>query len=405
MSQPKAEELERILRLDEKRLARVHELPVDTESDNSRWPPSRLELMATKEEMDRANLTPTCIVRNYLYADVGQIVSPGGTGKTTMLLHESICIALKRPVWGMETVTAGWTLIVTKEDQRERLVARLREIMNEMALSDNERATVLANVIFLDVTGSDRKLLFVADGNIARTKTAQDIVAAYREDPPIHVIFDPTVSFGASEGMVNDNEQALIEVARYVVRELGCCFRYVHHTGKANARAKETDQYSGRGGSALADGSRMTVVLESWNKKDPPPPGCTISGFATAFKLHRHKISHAPPNQPAIWVRREGFRFDAFTELQRTPEEREKAQMDQVELFLASRLKSDEYHTRRSLEAQADKLSMRRGELRAAIETLAARGRLVESDLPETLRQGRRKAYLRPVNYCAEKVT
>lgn len=373
------------------------------EKEEPRWPPKREALMPTGDEVKNAELAPRCIVTNYLYCDVGQIVSPGGTGKTTMLLHEAVCIALKRPVWGMETLTDGWTLFVTKEDQRERLLARLREIMTAMDLTDAEREKVLRRVIILDVTGADnKKLLFVEDGNIRRTNVARMIVDAYRDDRPLQIIFDPTVSFGASEGLVNDNEQGLIEVGRYIVNELGCSFRYVHHTGKANARAKESDQYSGRGGSALADGSRMTVVLEAWDRKETPPMGCAIGRFVSAFKLKRHKVSYAPPNQPVIWIRRDGFAFDAFTEAQQTPDEQREARIDQVERFLTSRLKDGEHHTQNTLIAQKSVMGgIPRDDLREAISTLLARGRVIEKELPKELRHGGRKFYLCPSN-CAE---
>lgn len=366
-------------------------------AQSAQWPPSRRALVATVEELSAAELTPTCIVQDYIYADVGQIVAPGGTGKTTLLLHEAVCIALGRPVWGLPVVTPGWTLLLTKEDQRERLLARLREIMAALGLDAGERETVLGSVVILDVTGSTAKLLRVSDGNILRTEMAEQIVAAYRDDRPRQIVIDPVVSFGASEGMVNDNEQALVEVARHLVRELGCCVRYVHHTGKANARARETDQYSGRGGTALPDGSRMTVMLEGWDGSEMPPAGCYAATGASLIKLRRHKISYAPPHLPTIWIRREGWSFAGYLEVARTEAEVLEAQIDQVERFLASRLAAGEYHTVRSLEAQAKIIDMSRADLRIAIETLRARGRITEKDLPLERRHGRRSRYILPI--------
>jgi hypothetical protein len=37
-------------------------------------------------ELATARLTPRCIVESYLYADVGVLAGPGGTGKTTLAL-------------------------------------------------------------------------------------------------------------------------------------------------------------------------------------------------------------------------------------------------------------------------------------------------------------------------------
>ena len=240
------------------------------------------------EEWFSAQLTPKCIVKNYLYADVGQIIAPGGTGKTTLLLYEAACIALGREIWGLRVECPGWTLIVSKEDQRERLIARLRAICESLDLSREETIIVRNSVIIRDVTGNALKLLFLSEGNIQRTVFAQRLVDAHRGDPPVQVIFDPTISFGASESMVNDNEDALVQVARYLVGELDCCVRYVHHTGKANARAVNVDQYSGRGGTAMPDGSRMTSTLMPAADNDVLPQGCGRGEGVSVLKLDRH---------------------------------------------------------------------------------------------------------------------
>jgi hypothetical protein len=129
-------------------------------------------------------------------------------------------------------------------------------------------------------------------------------VERYQADPPAVVAFDPLVSFGASEGMVNDNENGIVTAARRIVRGLHCCVRVIHHTGKGNARGGTLDQYSGRGGSALPDGSRMTTVLQAWSPEDGsglhPPPGCRAGPEASITVMNRAKLSYAPPNLPRI---------------------------------------------------------------------------------------------------------
>jgi hypothetical protein len=271
--------------------------------------------------------------------------------------------------------------------------------MRAMELTAEQRARVLADVIPLDITGTPTKLTAVFDGNILWESLGEEIIAAYQADPPALVIFDPLVSFGASEGMVNDNEQALIEVARAIVRGLNCCVRYVHHTGKANAREGTTDQYSLRGGSALPDGCRMVAVLATWNGKDTLPAGCIAAADAAVFRLERPKLSYAPPNLPTIWIRREGFGYEHFAEYRMSPEQATAARVDQLEQFLLSGINAvqPDYHTRTTLDGQLEALSMSRAELRAALGTLLARGRVVEAPLPAERRHGGRQTFLCPL--------
>lgn len=356
----------------------------------------RAELAISAAELQAASLAPRCLVENYLYADVGVVCAPGGVGKTTMLLHEGICIALGRPVWGMPVHATGWVLFVTNEDPRERLAARLREIMRAMGLTEEEQRRVREAFIPLDVTGTGTKLTFLDDGNIVWTSLAKDLADCYRDDPPDLIIFDPLVSFGASEGLVNDNEQALVNVARHLVRELGCCVRYVHHVGKVNARAQTTDQYSGRGGSALPDGCRMVAVLAAWNESDTLPAGCKAAPGVGIFKLERPKLSYARPNLPTVWIRREGFAYEHFIEYPQSPDEAAAARVEQLERYISHCVKGrpPEYHTRKTLEESATKIGMTRNALRAALATLEAQARVVTVPLPPMHRHGGRQTFL-----------
>ncbi|OOZ34958.1 AAA family ATPase [Solemya velesiana gill symbiont] len=361
--------------------------------------PSFDELKVTEDELNAAQLTPKCIVENHTYADVAQLIAPGGTGKTTIILYELIRIALGRDVWGCKVVNPGWSLIVTAEDQREQLLARMREILGAMNLIPDERQKAVSSIRIWDVTGEHCKLVFVADGMVQLTNLADRIIEAHKDNPPAVIVFDPLVSFGASEQRVNDNEQALVTAARRIVRALDCCVRYVHHTGKGNAREKALDQYAGRSGSAMADGTRMTFVLHPWEEGDQlkPPPGCRPDRNSSITVLARPKLSYSRPNLPNIWIKRTGYRFESFMELYQTPEQRAAAQANQMHQFLTHELNQGKYYTKNNLDTKAELLGMTRKDLRAAIVDLEITGRVVDTDLPKDQRHGNRKTFLKPI--------
>ena len=364
-------------------------------------PPTRMSLAIGDDELRGAELTPKCIVEKHLYADLAQRVAPGGTGKTTLSLWEAVHIVLGLDLYGCKVVTPGWVLIVTAEDRRERLIARLRRIMDDMNLDSRQRRAVQQGIAIWDVTGEHAKLVQEEDGNLLPTPLADHIIAAYQGNPPVLVEFDPLVSFGASESRINDNEQALVQAARRVVNGLDCCVRYVHHTGKANAEKKSIDQYAGRGGSALADGSRMTAVLQSWTPRDPgqrPPAQLRLTPESSVMLYARPKLSYAPPNLPLIWIKREGFRFEWAEHLQRSDKEIRAEQAEQILRFLASEIRLERFHTKTSLRSQTTALSMSQHQIRDALDELVIANRLVTQPLPKQYRHGGRKEYLCPAD-------
>jgi RecA-family ATPase len=369
-------------------------------------PPDVFSLNITEAELAAARLTPDCIVSQYLYADVAQLAGPGAAGKTTLVLYEALRIVLGRPVFGLPVRRPGWVLIVTAEDARPRLVARLRELMAHEPMTPEARALVLRSIRIWDVSGQALRLITMAQGSVVLTTLADQMAAAYKADPPVMALFDPVVSFGASELAVNDNEQGLITAARRIVRELGCCVRFLHHTGKAHAREKIVDQYAGRGGSALADGSRMTCVLQPWVPGDSgnPPPGFDPDPDAGMARLVRAKLSYAPPNLPTIWVKRTGFRYEFAIESPALgPDEARETRAQQLLEFVKTELAAKRLHSRNTLDAEVKSAGFRtRAELRQALAFLESGGRIIEDLLPEAQRKGGRQHYLRPANLAGE---
>lgn len=269
--------------------------------------------LSSDDEWTRAQLTPRCLVTDYLFADVAQLVAPGSAGKTTLLLYEAVLLALQRPLWGLETLCPCKTLILTKEDVRERLVARIRTICEALELSPEDVATVRQSIALVDLTGYPAvRLATVERGRVVGTDLARRVVDRYfTSDRPDMVVFDPLVSFGADETLVNANEQALIESARTIIRLVpDTCVRLVHHTGKLAARDGLVDAYAGRGGSALADGSRMVTVLHRVESGGSLllPPGWDAH-TQNIVSLVRAKLSYAPPNLPDLLIRRTGFAY------------------------------------------------------------------------------------------------
>jgi RecA-family ATPase len=210
---------------------------------------------------------------------------------------------------------------------------------------------------------------------------------------PVLVVIDPAVSFGVGEARVNDAEQGLIEAARRIRNALGCAVEYVHHSGKANARDRATDQYSGRGGSALADGARMVSVLapvtaDEWLAET----GQELAEDENAIRLALPKLSYCP-KQPDILIRRRGYLFEHVEPSTNGKQAAVAANADMIHRLLVSELQAGRRHSKNTLEHQVE---LKRTDLRAALDWLEACGRLEWRANPSG-GQGGRRHYLHPV--------
>ena len=346
-------------------------------------------------ELNSAKLHPKCIVENMYYSDVGALFAPGGIGKTTVRIYESICIALGRTLWGYPVVNPGKTIIMTAEDPRELILARMREIMNAMNLTPVERRLVMDQIMVIDVSGDIQRLAESdSANNLVITSLADSIVERYQNDQIAQFIFDPAIRFGPGERYINDGEDMIIIACRRIVKGLNCLVQIIHHTGKQNARNGTLDQYSGRGGSAFSDGCRMVTVLSNNGDMKNPPEGYELLPGDSGFVMARPKLSYCKP-QPNIWIRRHGWEFDYFTEEVKSSDEILSRNMERIANFLRDELHHGRKYSRNTLESTSlDDLKMSRNELRVALDSLAVCGRVVEKDLPSEERQGGRKTYL-----------
>jgi RecA-family ATPase len=272
------------------------------------------------EELLAAQLYPRVLIKNYLYADLRNLIAAGGIGKTTMLIIEAICAALGRPIWGFEVPKPFRTVFVTKEDPREIFAGRLREAMAEMRLGESEKTQVLSMVYVVDLRGDSRKLAHVGPGGTITPdeKHLNALIEHILPIKPDRIIFDPLVSFTVGESHVNEAEQGVVEAARYIMRKIpNIAVDVVHHTGKANARNMAVDQYAGRNGSALPDGSRMVAVMiephrDAFLEETGVQlfPGDGRVGLRMAFP--KTSYCRRPPD---IYLIRDGFRFELLAQV------------------------------------------------------------------------------------------
>jgi RecA-family ATPase/phage/plasmid primase-like uncharacterized protein len=348
----------------------------------------------TAEELASARSSPDCIVENLFFSDVGNLIAPGGVGKTTLMIHMLACIVTGRPCLGEVVRKPGPVLLVTAEDSREILVARLRSVMNGLNLSDAERGLVMGDLRIADVSGEGFKLTEVVGDVVRPNGNLAVIIEFAKEIKPVLIAIDPAVSFGVGEQRVNDAEQGLIEAARKLRNELNCGVIYIHHSGKVNGREKTLDQYSGRGGSAFADGSRMVHVLQNMTPSEwQEATGDELAESQSGLILARPKMSYCPPPGD-ILIRRTGFLFERVDRVDNSKGRQTERRSNQVLQLIVNELNQGRRHSQHSLELIGCGLS--RAELKSSLAWLEATGRVEERKRNDTGKGGARR-YLHPI--------
>lgn len=352
----------------------------------------------TMEGIRAARLTPRTIAEGYLWADLAVLAAPGGTGKTTIVLCEAVNLALGRSIWGHYVPEPASTLFVTAEDSSERLQARLFKVMEGMSLSEYDMRKVISRITIWDVTGEMLRLAEIGKGgNIELTPLADEIVKAFQGRHLGVVNFDPTVSFGPGERMVNDAEQSLVTAARRIIKGMNCCVRLIHHTGQNAAQTKSTDQYAVRGGSALPDGARMVFILQPENK----PQGVTLHPGETCLRMAMPKCSYA--RQKGDWfIIRDHWTFRCGrqpTEAERASEVRGEldADINNLVQFIRDERASDRYYGKADLDHQSP-LGWTRARMRQVLSAAQTRRMLTTETEPKPNGAGRPREILIPAD-------
>ena len=341
--------------------------------------PVKLDADITEDEWNTARARPRAVIDRWFYEDVGVFVAPGGTGKTTLLLFQMIHLVLGLDLFGHTVMAPGPVVLLTAEDSRETLVARLRQMCLEMGLTPQQVREVRESILITDMSGKGIKLTKVEKDVVVPSIHLDKLVVEVGLRCPSLLVIDPMVSFGIGESRINDAEQGMIDAARRIRNVAKCGVIYVHHTGKANAREETLDQYSGRGGSALADGARMVHVLQRMTpEKWTEATGDVLSGDDAAFVLARPKMTWCPP-QPNIYVKRRGF---TFTHHDHIGSEAGAAKVnniadDKVFAFLKAEWLAGKHYTQNTLQ---DAKVLPQNATRQAVHRLLAAGRLIRVD-------------------------
>lgn len=273
-------------------------------SVKERWLPKR----ATLEDLRNKNkLRKPSIFKDWSSRDITLINADGGTGKTTMLLFETVHAALGLPCYGFIPTGKFKTLFVVGEDDAEKMYAVLGTICEDLNLTEAQLEEVLDRVIIK----KDIDLLLISKNRegflIPNYAALNEIVKECEDFKPDRVIFDPIASFWGSEAALNDMSKTVAKWCGLLRDKLNCEVVLVNHIGKASSQSKDITQFAGRGGSALPSHARINKVMRRVDKNEyAEMSGKTLGDNEQAILQVCTKYTDYSPilDQPILFLRK-----------------------------------------------------------------------------------------------------
>jgi RecA-family ATPase len=202
---------------------------------------------------------------------LGLLASPGGKGKTAVLMHLAGHVAAGVDWCGLKVVEPGAVVLVVGEEDLHECHRRLHRVWGGMA--DDARGKAAARTLVLPLAGTGDNRLVSEDPvnrTTAKSARAEELIAYLKAEAPEGgwrlVVVDPFARFA---GMNAETDNASATSTMTVLEELTKLPGFpsvlvAHHTkkrGKDDGGADLVELI--RGSSAIKDAARWAVLLEA----------------------------------------------------------------------------------------------------------------------------------------------
>ena len=233
---------------------------------------------------------------DYIAGALSATISPGGVGKSTLVLSEAVAMAtgqdiLGKPVREGPQKVALWNL----EDPPEEVARRAYAVAASHGLTTEDLG---GRLHILTGQGRGLELARMDGGGAALTLDVPRLEAFIRAGGFSVVILDPFVSTHAVPENDNGAMDRVAKALNGIAQRTGCALHVVHHVAKLRGEGIALD--SARGASAFVDATRGVRGLAHMSGKEAEAAGLdTPAGIFRAVDL---KASYAAP-EAADWYR------------------------------------------------------------------------------------------------------
>ena len=195
---------------------------------------------------------------------VSMLSAHGGTGKSTIALMLGVCVALGRPLFGVDTVQAK-TLFVSLEDSARVVRHRLGFICKEWGIDPAQ----LDGRLYI-VDGTENPELFSADNRAGGGKTAiyfELLQLVQAECFGLVVVDNASDAYGGDE-IQRRQVRAFIRALGDLARPTNCAVLLLAHVDKTTSRARRAEGGEGYSGSTAWHNSVRSRLFMTQTKDD-----------------------------------------------------------------------------------------------------------------------------------------
>lgn len=238
---------------------------------------------------------------HYIRKFVSTTVSPGGIGKTSLIIAEALCIATGRPYLGIpvDDRTAVW--IWNGEDPQDELDRRVMAAAVHFGLNEQD----IAGRLFVD-TGRVQPIVIAEktrDGVVINAPLVEQVVATIRENQIGVMVIDPFIACHRVTENDNNEIERVAKTWAAIADATNCSIELVHHVRKTGGAEIQVED--GRGAVALLAAARAARALNRMSEEEGEKAGVEDHRFY--FRADDGKANLAPPSAVAKWFRLVSF--------------------------------------------------------------------------------------------------
>lgn len=225
------------------------------------------------------------------------LAAEGGTGKSALTVGLAIHRALGRPFLGRAT-SPGATLFLTAEDDPLDYRRKVGAWIAALGITADADLEVISRSLAVMYVGG-RSARFVCHRGDYAVDPFVPLVCDWIRTRGIAgagfdlVALETSSRFGADES--NEGTAALITACEQVTNVTGAAVWIVSHTGKGAGR---DDAYAARGGSALADNARASMLLRRIDEEVAKKHRIRADEAAGCVYFRVTRTSNGPADQP-----------------------------------------------------------------------------------------------------------